>query len=237
MIILPALSNKDVTRLFIPSPTLSGAVEKYLRDAIVKGEFGPGSPLREIELRDQLEVSNTPIRDALNALAEQGLVDIEPNKRKRVSLLDAVKTLDVLRVHLPIWRTAFKWAYSNMTDTHIARLMWELDGCDYAIERGRKVDAVEALARFHDIVLSACHSNEISRLLSSRKSLIARHILLQASDLLAKQTTMMFRQMINAISNQDQKLFSRHHSLIGRFLLRRFRLEARIVQRLTVKPS
>jgi len=237
MIVLPASEGENVTRLFTSAPTLSGAVEGYLRDAIVKGEFSPGSPLREIELQDRLEVSNTPIRDALNALSEQGLVEIETNKRKRVSLLDAAKITDVVRVHLPIWKTAFRWAFDNVNEVQLSRLAWELDSCDYEIEHGRKAAAVEALLRFHEVILSACGSPEISRLLMSRQSLIARHILLQADDLIENDAVAVFRRMVNAISAKDAWSFSRYYSVIGAYLYRKVRTAARVAQEIGSEQS
>lgn len=45
-----------------------------LREAIIFGEYPPGSPLGEVELSLRFEVSRTPIREALKRLAGEGLV-------------------------------------------------------------------------------------------------------------------------------------------------------------------
>lgn len=60
----------------------------YLRDRILDGTLRPGSRLSQVTLADQLGVSRTPLREVMRMLQEEGLVEIEPNQRARVSLMD-----------------------------------------------------------------------------------------------------------------------------------------------------
>ena len=49
-----------------------------LRDAILNGDFQPGQPLIETELAAQLGTSRAPLREALQILSTEGLVEIVP---------------------------------------------------------------------------------------------------------------------------------------------------------------
>ncbi|MFC1960671.1 GntR family transcriptional regulator [Chloroflexota bacterium] len=49
-----------------------------LRDAILHGEFKPGDPLIESELAAQLGVSRAPLREAIQVLSAEGLVETIP---------------------------------------------------------------------------------------------------------------------------------------------------------------
>ncbi len=49
-----------------------------LRDLILKGEFAPGERLAEVPLAEKLGVSRTPIRLALAALEQEGLIEPSP---------------------------------------------------------------------------------------------------------------------------------------------------------------
>jgi GntR family transcriptional regulator, vanillate catabolism transcriptional regulator len=51
-----------------------------LREMIMTGELGGGERLLEIPLSAQLNVSRTPLREALIILAEDGLVEYRPNR-------------------------------------------------------------------------------------------------------------------------------------------------------------
>ena len=51
-----------------------------IRNAIFAGKFPPGHQLKEQELAEQLQVSRTPIRQAIRSLADEGLVEIRANR-------------------------------------------------------------------------------------------------------------------------------------------------------------
>ncbi|MCZ0733206.1 GntR family transcriptional regulator [Phreatobacter sp. AB_2022a] len=58
----------------------SGALVEQLRQALLDGQFAPGSRLNEVHLSRSLEVSRTPLRSALQMLAGEGLLHYTPNK-------------------------------------------------------------------------------------------------------------------------------------------------------------
>ena len=60
-------------------------VHSTLHHLIVHCVLPPGSPIREKDLSDQMEVSRTPIREALLQLEKEGLVEIYPQSGTRIS--------------------------------------------------------------------------------------------------------------------------------------------------------
>jgi GntR family transcriptional regulator of vanillate catabolism len=56
------------------------AVADKLREMILHGAFSGGDRLLEIPLSEQLEVSRTPVREALITLSDEGLVEYRPNR-------------------------------------------------------------------------------------------------------------------------------------------------------------
>ena len=63
-------------------------VLEALRDAIVQGDFQPGQSMVEAEVASQLGVSRAPVREALQILHTEGLVEIEPYHGTVVRRLD-----------------------------------------------------------------------------------------------------------------------------------------------------
>jgi DNA-binding GntR family transcriptional regulator len=59
-----------------------------IRDLIVAGELDPGKRLNQTELADRLQISLTPIREALRQLEAEGLVDASAHRGVRVSTAD-----------------------------------------------------------------------------------------------------------------------------------------------------
>lgn len=87
--------------LFEGGPTGRG-VYATLRDQIVKLELPPGTPLLRAELAEKHGVSLTPLRDALQQLAKEGLVKIYPQSRTLVTPIDmsAIREAQFMRIAL-----------------------------------------------------------------------------------------------------------------------------------------
>ncbi|MEJ7931041.1 FCD domain-containing protein [Ramlibacter sp. AN1015] len=79
---------------------LAEHVYRELRKAIVRCEFEPGTRLRVEELTRRLGASSSPVREALNRLAEQGMVRTLENRGFRVAQLTAEGVEDLVRVRL-----------------------------------------------------------------------------------------------------------------------------------------
>lgn len=62
------------------SPTRSAWLVEHLRQALLDGKYELGSRLNEVHLSQELQVSRTPIRAALQMLAGEGLLRHRPNK-------------------------------------------------------------------------------------------------------------------------------------------------------------
>lgn len=71
---------------------------RNLRTAIVRCEFEPGERLRVEELTRRLEVSSSPVREALSRLSELGLVKALDKKGFRVAPISVEGIVDLTRV-------------------------------------------------------------------------------------------------------------------------------------------
>jgi GntR family transcriptional regulator, rspAB operon transcriptional repressor len=91
---LPPLKHQNMT----------DAVYATLREAILSRRFAPGQRINVDELRQQLGVSRTPLKDGLNRLALQGLVRVAPRFGTFVSELraDEMEEISDLRLLLEL---------------------------------------------------------------------------------------------------------------------------------------
>jgi DNA-binding GntR family transcriptional regulator len=80
-------------------PKLGEEATRYLRDALVSGAFQPGQRMAVEELARQLGVSAMPVREALVALANEGLLEVLPRRGFRVARIRRSDIADVFRVH------------------------------------------------------------------------------------------------------------------------------------------
>ena len=75
-VILFARGRVQVLRLF----ELFATALQQLRHMIVTGELTPGEQIRQQETADLLGVSRVPLREAMNVLANQGMLLHRPNQ-------------------------------------------------------------------------------------------------------------------------------------------------------------
>lgn len=80
-----------ITETVSPRRLIRDEVFLRLLDAIVDGDLTPGEQLYDAEIEKWVGVSRTPVREALNQLASMGLVEIMPQKRTRVTPIDATR--------------------------------------------------------------------------------------------------------------------------------------------------
>ena len=72
---------------------------RRLKDALLEGRFRAGAKLEAMRLADDFGVSMTPVRDSLNQLVGEGLVDLTPGEGFRVPLLTEQALRDILQVN------------------------------------------------------------------------------------------------------------------------------------------
>jgi len=66
--------------LSVPRVVLHEQVASTLRQMLVEGLIPPGVKLNERELCEELNISRTPLREAIKMLAVEGLVELLPNR-------------------------------------------------------------------------------------------------------------------------------------------------------------
>ncbi|NKY31870.1 GntR family transcriptional regulator [Nocardia speluncae] len=141
-----------------------------LREKILSGQWAQGERLGEVELAEILEVSRTPVREALSRLAAQGLVEILPNRGARVATWTAEQLREIFDLRMLLEPVACGKAVGRLTSS-------ELDELDELAHRMHELAAVPAnrdfiaLAelnrRFHATLIGASGSPQLQQTLAS----------------------------------------------------------------------
>ena len=83
-------------------------VYNYIHDRIFSCEYPPGTPLTEEGLSQQLNVSRTPVREAIQRLTSEGLLDVTPGVGLSVSQLRLDDLLEIYELRLGLESLAVK---------------------------------------------------------------------------------------------------------------------------------
>lgn len=111
-------------------PTLKEKVYREIRELILVGKVLPGDPLRERDLAAKLDVSRTPLREALSRLEREGLAVTIPNKGFRVAEINPEMAAELFDIRLMLDPHAARYAARNISDKgsrELKELMARLD--------------------------------------------------------------------------------------------------------------
>jgi DNA-binding GntR family transcriptional regulator len=114
-------ARRTVSAIERPKP-LHAAVVERLRDMIVEGELATGERLHDANLAATLNVSRTPIREAIKLLATEGLVDLLPGRGARVSEMSNDDIMELFETIAGVERYACELAAERMSERDLERL-------------------------------------------------------------------------------------------------------------------
>ncbi|MGR3765937.1 GntR family transcriptional regulator [Rossellomorea sp. NS-SX7] len=107
----------------------------YLKDLILSGEYKPGDRLIEREVASQLNISRTPIREALFRLESQGFVKTVPRKGVIVSNISEEEVIEVFTILSSLEVLAARLAAQKMDDALIGEFNEKIEKLE-ALEKG-----------------------------------------------------------------------------------------------------
>lgn len=79
--------------------TVGDSVYQELLNAIYDGRLEPGQRLNDIALAEEIGISRTPVREAIQKLRAIGVVESEPNRFTRVAIVSP----EQVRQHMIVW--------------------------------------------------------------------------------------------------------------------------------------
>lgn len=124
---------------------LSDEASSQIRDMIVSGRLPSGSFIRLDRMADLLEMSATPVREALVLLRGEGFVQLEPHRGFVVAPLSEGDVLDLFWVQSNLAGELASRATSKITDTDIT----ELRGMQKELEAAAERDAPDEMERLN----------------------------------------------------------------------------------------
>jgi DNA-binding GntR family transcriptional regulator len=130
-------------------PNSQRAIDE-LRDLIFNGELAAGSDHLETELAARLNMSRTPIREALLALEGQGLLEMRPRKGVRILALSPHDMAEIYEVLTALESVAARdAAKAGYGDHELQGLANAIDQMDSALEAGDLRAWADADDQFH----------------------------------------------------------------------------------------
>lgn len=129
-----------------------------LRDWILYTTLKPEQKLNERDLAEQFGVSRTPLREVLQLLGIQGLLNIRPRQGVFVAPIETSHVRQVFEVRLPLEKTVARLAAARATKADIMELEELSELSKEALESGHCEKGIRLDAAFHDALAKASNN-------------------------------------------------------------------------------
>ncbi|CAG2154773.1 GntR family transcriptional regulator [Cupriavidus numazuensis] len=149
-------SRKERARVEeVESLTMPEAAYRKVRDNILENRWPPGFQATEQEVASQLEMSRTPVREALLRLQQEGLVEVVPRHGVRVLPVSPADMKEIYEVLTSLESTAAELAAARRLSSEELRPLEEAsDAMDSALKRDDLDAWAQADEAFHAQLLS-----------------------------------------------------------------------------------
>ena len=153
---------------------------RQIRQAIIEGVFLPGHKLSEPELSMRLQVSRSPVREALVRLEQDGYVIRLPNGRVSVAPLDLNELEQLYVVRANLEGLATRLAASRLRTMDLDNMAAKLATMRRHVEEHDFPAAIEMGQQFHEVILRECANGPLTEVLAHLRGRINRFRLLVA---------------------------------------------------------
>ncbi len=173
--------------------SLKTKVYKSLRLDIVSGKLPGGTRITETAMAEALNVSRTPVREALQKLSQERLLISIPQAGYMVENLSDNEIQDLFITRMEIEQIAIQKAIKHITVEELKDLDDNLELTKASIKSGKDFKITELDIKFHSIIYKAARSKSLFRVCKN------------LSDL-----TIKYRHGLNLIPNLWNELLQQH---------------------------
>lgn len=147
--------------------SISQKIQNLLREQIVKQQIKPGTRLVEEDIARELGVSRTPVREALSALAQRGLVESHPRKGMYVIKLTKKDVDEIYEIREVLEGLVACHAAIQMPDNELQKLKAMQESAESAFSIGDLEHCIEIDTSLHDTIMCYSSNSRLVDLLES----------------------------------------------------------------------
>jgi len=155
--------------------SLRDVVTKDLLMKIHNGEFSSETIITESMLCNELNLSRTPVREALIELLTKGILEKVPRKGYRVREFDQKSKLNVYDILSVLDALAAKLSIHNLTHDDIQHMNELIDLMDIAIKYKNYTNYYDLQEKFHHTYIDQCDNPILIQLLDEVKGKVPRY--------------------------------------------------------------
>jgi DNA-binding GntR family transcriptional regulator len=150
-------------------------------------------------------VSRVPVREALRALAAEGLVEVRPRHGAVVASLDPSAAREMVQIRATLEGLNARLAAEHCTPELVSQIEEVLQAGNAKVAAGKIGGLLELNARFHDLLYAAGSNSMLSDLMRSLRDR-TRMLFVNATDEEVRQTWDEHAAILRAVQSGDAAL-------------------------------
>ncbi len=153
---------------------LNQKVYRVLKESIIKGFLEPGTKLLENKIAEEMHVSRTPVREAMQKLVAEGFVKTTPNQTMVVTEVSPEDVKEVLQIRGVLEGLAARIAAKKINRQEIVELENIISQMSLHVTKKSLSSYCELDDEFHDLILNICGNKWIIQIRDNLGSFIYR---------------------------------------------------------------
>jgi DNA-binding GntR family transcriptional regulator len=212
--------------------SLGQHVFEHLKEAIVRGEMAPGDRLVESRLASALDISRTPVREAMHKLEREGLLRKLPKGGFAVVNLTREEIEESFGIRCVLESYAARLAAANYREEELLPLEEKIQEFQQCLDKGLLEDLPRINTQFHNLFYSLSKSPRLIKMISDLTDQISRfRKILLKTERWAETSNRDHRKMLEAIRKRDldqvERVVKEHIARGRRIVLRALESKAK----------
>ena len=192
--------NNDASRL------LREVAYERLQDAVLHAGLQPGDPLSETRISKALGISRTPVREALQQLAQDGLLQIIPGRAITVAAPSMQEVFDALHVRELLETEVVRMAAESMPAHQRETLQQLTEEMEKAARAGNRRGWSKVDIKWHEILCNACPNHLLGQMtIQARNRIYNRGADEHVTDQFLIDGTQEHKEIVQAIVARDSE--------------------------------
>ena len=154
---------------------LNSLAYQLIKELIISGELKPGEKLKETNLSERLNISRTPVRDAIRRLEQDNLVRIYPSQSTEVTRLSRTTITELYECQAVLEGLVAKSAAKHITEDDLNLIEESIYLSKRYFSNGELEKTVEKNTIFHDKLLESCNNQSLIQMMGNIRTQILRY--------------------------------------------------------------
>lgn len=177
-----------------------------LRKTIISGIIPAGARIVEKEYAERLNISRTPVRDALRALEMDGLVEFVPKVGAVVKRITAKDVIEIYEIRKSLEVLAAVNAMNNITEKEIKDINTLLDVTEKKNNEGKVKEVIKLFGEFNFKLYKASRMNRLANMISKLNEYTQKFRNISISENCRREKALVeHKQIFKAIVKNDKE--------------------------------